>query len=274
MRGMKTITFMLASAVLGSAALAGEAPPRAPFNPPEPSTIPAGPLGDSIQLGLRVLTQTQTYAKPWVGNGLNCTSCHLNAGRTPNAAPWVGIYSVFPEYRSRSASVNSLQDRVNDCFMRSMNGKPLPVSSPEMAGIVAYMAWLSKGVPTGVDVEGRGFKRITSAHVADEVKGKKVYADKCASCHGTEGQGLQGAEGSYAYPPLWGPKSFNIGAGMARLGNASAFVRWNMPLGQEGTLTDEEALDVAAYFTSQPRPDFAAKSQDWPKGGKPVDARY
>jgi len=31
---------------------------------------------------------------------------------------------------------------------------------------------------------------------------------------------------------------------------------------------------VAAYFTRQPRPDFARKSQDWPKGDKPSDAPY
>ena len=256
------------------AAMAGDAPKRAPFAPPDESAIPAGALGDSIRLGQRVLTQTQVYAKGWIGNGLNCTSCHLNGGRTPNAAPWVGIYGVFPEYRSRSGSVNSLQDRVNDCFKRSLNGQPLPASSPEMEGIVAYMAWLSRGVPTGVDVEGRGFRRVASTHVPDEAHGRQVFADKCTACHGPDGQGQPAADGGYAFPALWGPKSFNIGAGMARLGNAAAFVRWNMPLGQGGSLSDEDALDVAAFFTRQPRPDYADKGGDWPKGDKPADSRY
>ena len=255
-------------------ACAADAPARAPFDPPGDATIPAGPLGDAIRLGQHVLTQTQVYAKAYVGNGLNCTSCHLNAGRTPNAAPWVGIYGVFPEYRSRSGRVNSLQDRVNDCFLRSMNGKALPSNSPEMQGVVAYMAWLSKGVPTGVEVEGRGFRRVASTHVPDEAHGHRVFAEKCAACHGADGQGMPGADGGYGFPALWGPKSFNIGAGMARLGNASAFVRWNMPLGQGGSLGDEDALDVAAFFTRQPRPDFADKARDWPQGDKPSDARY
>src|SRR5579862_2605200 len=162
MRRMRSLTLLLLSSMACATAAAGDATKRAPFDPPDAAAIPAGALGDSIRLGQRVLTQTQVYAKDWIGNGLNCTSCHLNGGRTPNAAPWVGIYSVFPEYRSRSGSVNSLQDRVNDCFRRSMNGKALPASSPEMEGIVAYMAWLSRGVPTGVDVEGRGFKRVAS----------------------------------------------------------------------------------------------------------------
>ena len=270
----RPILVLAATSCACAAAAAGDAPRRAPFDPPDDAAMPAGPLGESIRLGQHVLTQTQVFAKAYVGNGLNCTSCHLNAGRTPNAAPWVGIHAVFPEYRSRSGSVNSLQDRVNDCFIRSLNGKPLPPNSVEMQGIVAYMAWLSKGVPTGVEVEGRGFRRIAASHVPDEAHGKQVFAEKCTACHGADGQGLPAADGGYAFPPLWGPRSFNIGAGMARLGNASAFVRWNMPLGQGGSLSDEEALDVAAYFTRQPRPDFADKGKDWPKGDKPADARY
>ena len=60
---------------------------------------------------------------PVLGNALNCTSCHLDGGRTPYAAPLVGIWGVFPEYRSRNARVNILEDRINDCFERSMNGR-------------------------------------------------------------------------------------------------------------------------------------------------------
>lgn len=145
-----------------------------------------------------------------------------------------------------------------------------------MVGILSYIWWLSKGVPTGMDVEGRGFQRIKlpGGNKPDAENGKAIYAAKCASCHGQEGQGMTGPKGEYLFPAVWGPNSFNIGAGMARLNNAAAFVKANMPLGQGNTLTDQEAFDVAAYFTQQPRPDFVTKSQDWPKGGKPADARY
>jgi thiosulfate dehydrogenase len=272
MKLVQCLIALAATLVLGTA-IAGTSD-KAPFAPPDENEIPAGQLGEAIRLGQRVLSQTQLYAKPYVGNGLNCTSCHLNGGRTPNAAPWVGIHAVFPEYRSRSATVMSLQGRVNDCFRRSLNGRPLPDDSAEMQGIVAYMAWLSKGVPTGVDVQGRGFKRVASTHVPDIARGQVVFTQKCAACHGPDGQGTQGPDGAYAIPALWGDRSFNIGAGMARLGNAAAFVKWNMPLGQGGTLGDEEALDVAAFFTRQPRPDFDAKGKDWPRGDKPADARY
>jgi thiosulfate dehydrogenase len=235
---------------------------------------PQGPVGEAIVLGRRVLTKTAQSAPAYSGNALNCTSCHLNAGRTPWSSPWVGIWGVFPEYRSRSARVISLQDRINDCFERSMNGKALPPASPEMIGILAYMQWLSREVPTGQSVTGRGFVRMKSKQPPDRERGARVYAQKCAVCHGEQGQGMPTASGEMLYPPLWGPKSFNIGAGMARLNTAAAFVKANMPFDQPGSLSDEEAFDVAAFFTRQPRPDFAGKSADWAQGGKPEDARY
>jgi len=60
---------------------------------------------------------------------------------------------------------------------------------------------------------------------------------------------------------------------MAHLDTAAAFVKAKMPLGGVA-LTDQEAYDVATYFTRWARPDFEAKSRDWPNGDKPSDARY
>jgi thiosulfate dehydrogenase len=236
--------------------------------------LPDGPLGEAVALGHRIVTKTPRSAPAYAASALNCTSCHLDGGRTAWAAPWVGIWGVFPEYRSRNARVNTLQDRINDCFERSLNGKRLPDDSVEMTGILAYMHWLSRGVPTGQSVDGRGFARLPARDDVDPERGRYVYARKCALCHGVDGEGMTGADGEAVYPPLWGERSFNIGAGMARLETAAAFVKSNMPLGQGGTLSDQEAFDVAAFFTRQPRPDFARKAEDWPEGGKPKDARY
>jgi thiosulfate dehydrogenase len=245
-----------------------------PMHAPAEETIPGGPIGDAIRYGMKVVTGTRTYARAYVGNGLNCSSCHLDAGRKAYASPWVGVWGVFPEYRSRNGKVIALQDRVNDCFQRSMNGKLLPYDSNQMRGILAYIWWLSRDVPTGVSVRGRGFARVPVARPADPKRGEAVYSEKCAECHGADGEGREGANGQYIFPALWGPKSFNIGAGMARLDNAAGFVKANMPLGQGNTLSDGDALDVAAYFTRKPRPDFPAKSHDWPKGDKPSDVPY
>ena len=257
----------------GTVVIAGQVAAQAVFNPPPESSIPAGPKGVAIQEGRKLLTETHQRLPNNVGNGLNCTSCHLAGGTTANASPWVGIWGVFPEYRSRSGKLISLQERVNDCFERSMNGKALPFASTEMTNILAYMQWLSTDVPTGMNVKGRGFGPLDQKLTADAGKGKEVYATKCASCHGAEGAGLKNPAGAYVFPPVWGRDSFNDGAGMARTYTAAAFVKHNMPLGQGGSLTDQEALDVAEYFTHQPRPVYSGKAGDWPKGDKPKDAR-
>jgi thiosulfate dehydrogenase len=186
----------------------------------------------------------------------------------------VGITGVFPEFRTRNAKVNLLEDRINDCFERSMNGQRLPNDSEPVVALVAYMTWLSQGQPVGTSVAGRGFPKLKEQPEPDANNGRVVYASRCAACHGAEGQGISGPGGAYAFPPLWGDRSFNIGAGMARLDTATAFVSHNMPLGQGGTLSAQEAVDVASFFTAQPRPDFARKHEDWPAGGKPRDARY
>ncbi len=240
---------------------------------PDEANIPAGPMGDAIKRGKLILTDTKRQLPQNVGNGLNCTSCHLNGGTVAYASPWVGLTGVFPEYRSRSDKVISLQVRVNDCFQRSMNGKPLAFDDDNMNAILAYIKWLSTGIPTGTNVTGRGFKKIDTTLIPDRMQGKAIYAQRCAMCHGVEGQGIANGQGGYAMPPLWGKDSFNVGAGMARLYTAAAFVEHNMPLGQGGTLTSQEAVNVAAFFTAQQRPDFAARAQDWPKGDRPKDAR-
>ena len=139
--------------------------------------------------------------------------------------------------------------------------------------MLAYIAWLSSGVPVGAQVQGRGFRDIHAPAPADPVRGQALYAAKCASCHGASGEGIQSGPSAYAFPPLWGAQSFNVGAGMARVSVAAAFVQAKMPVGSAGTLTDQEAVDIAAYFTAQPRPDFAPKNKDWPTGGRPTDAR-
>ena len=250
------------------------ADPAVPLRAPPPTSIPAGPLGDAVRLGQSIFNATEGNAKAYVGNGLACTSCHLNGGTVAYAAPMVGLWGVFPEFVARSDRVETLADRINDCFLRSMNGRPLPVDGNEMRALLAYTAWLSTGVPTGSSVAGRGFANLEAPPRApDERRGEQVYAQQCAACHGADGGGLRVANGGYAMPPLWGPQSFNDGAGMARVSIAAAFVHAKMPLGRGGSLSVQDAFDVAAYFTAKPRPEFSAKRTDWPQGNKPADAR-
>lgn len=258
-------------AVTASSAFAAD--PTVPLRVPPAASIPAGPLGVDVRRGEALFNTTQAAAKAYVGNGLQCTSCHLQGGTVAYAAPLVGLWGVFPEFVARSDRVETLADRINDCFRRSMNGRPLPVDGADMRALLAYTAWLSTGVPTGSSVVGRGFAELGAPPATpDAGRGERVYAQQCAACHGADGAGLRAGD-AYAMPPLWGPQSFNDGAGMARVSIAAAFVHAKMPLGRGGSLTVQEAYDVAAYFTVKPRPEFAAKTADWPRGARPVDAR-
>jgi thiosulfate dehydrogenase len=258
--------------VTGSEEAAGrpsdESMVNALFAPPSPETIPGDLRGEQIRLGYKMIVATQEYGKRYVGNALNCTNCHLDAGLNPNSASFVGISTLYPQYRARAGRQMTLADRINECFERSMNGKPLPPDSVKLTAIVAYIEWLSKNMPPGSAVPWRGIPRLTSTHQPDPLSGKKVYEKKCVFCHGSDGQGTMGA------PPVWGPRSYNIGAEMARVSVAASFIKANMPRGWGWTVTDDEAIDAAAYINTQPRPDFPAKIQDWPKGGKPTDAPY
>jgi thiosulfate dehydrogenase len=244
------------------------------FKVPEIESIPKDRYGDSILRGKDYLEHTYMKLPQYVGAKINCTSCHLNSGMTQFAGPWIGVVARFPQYRSRSGRVDTLTDRVNDCFERSLNGIRLPEKSQEMTDIISYMTWISKGYAIGQDVEGSGMPKIILTRFPDLKTGQLVYEKKCASCHQVNGQGLYAKTGQVTIPAIWGPKSFNIGAGMARLQTAAGFVKKNMPLGQGGSLSDDEAWDVSAYFTQRDRPNFRNKLKDWPKGDRPIDARY
>lgn len=236
---------------------------------------------DQLVRGMRLNLETKDLLPEHVGDQLNCSSCHLNAGTVADGSPYVGVSAFFPSYGARAGKVITLEDRINGCFRRSMNGKPLAKDSPDLKAMVAYFDWMKRETKPEDKVAGRGIGKIDRSIVPDPENGKRIYADQCAVCHGDNGEGLRNAAGKMVYPPLWGDESFNIGAGMARTYTAAAFVKRNMPIGfhgkfplGQGGLSDQESVDVAEYFSHQPRPDFPDKVKDWPKDPKPSDARY
>jgi thiosulfate dehydrogenase len=236
---------------------------------PAESTVKDSALLAAIRRGRAILTATRDSLPANVGNDLRCTSCHLDDGRRAGAIPLVGVYASFPQYRSREGTVIGLEDRINGCLRRSMNGRALPLGHPALRDMVAYLAFVSRGVPVGGRVAGQGVPAIEPPLAGDSARGRARYAAACARCHGADGSGRQGVA-----PPLWGPRSFNVGAGLARLRTAAAFIKHNMPYDRPGTLTDQEAFDVAAWVVTRPRPDFPGKERDWPHGDAPPDAAY
>jgi thiosulfate dehydrogenase len=136
-----------------------------------------------------------------------------------------------------------------------------------MRDIVAYLAFISRDVAPGGYVRGMGMPRMP-ALAGDSARGSVVFAASCASCHGADGAGNPVA------PALWGARSYSIGASMARVERAASFIRHNMPFDRPGTLSDQQAFDVAAYVNAHPRPDTPGKEGDWPRGDAPADVPY
>ena len=245
-----------AAASVAQAAKAVPTPAAEPaFTPPPESAIPAGPLGDEIRLGRAIFTDTPRHARAYVGNGLNCSNCHLDAGRLANSAPLWGAWGVYPQYRKKNGRVNSFGERLQGCFRFSMNGKAPPLDSDVIVALETYAWWLSKGAPTGVKLAGAGYPKqgFKPPQPPDYARGAAVYAKHCALCHGADGQGQQ-VDGRNVFPPLWGAQSFNWGAGMHQLDNAAAFIKANMPFSRGGTLGDQDAWDVAMYMDAHERP--------------------
>ncbi|HEX5972005.1 MAG TPA: c-type cytochrome [Gemmatimonadaceae bacterium] len=247
----------------------------AAWQPPAESAITHDSLGDAVRRGLALVMHTHDSLPAYAPGRLACTNCHINGGRTVDAAPLAGSHARFPKYMDRTGAVIGLADRVNYCFTRSLGGNRLPVESREMQDILAYIAWLSSGVPVGEGKElpgAEGLHAMPAGMTGDSARGAMVFAAKCVACHGADGQG--NAAIPPGIPPLWGPQSFSVGASMARKGKAASFIWYNMPYLQGKTLTQQQAFDVAAYITSQPRLDSPGKEHDWPAGGTPADVPY
>lgn len=247
----------------------------ASWQPPADSAIPHDSLGASVRRGLALVMHTHDSLPAYAPGRLACTNCHINGGRNVDAAPLAGSHARFPKYMDRTGAVIGLADRVNYCFTRSLGGNRLPVESREMQDILAYIAWLSSGVPVGEGKElpgAEGLHTMPGGLGADSARGATVFAARCVACHGADGQGNPNIPPGI--PPLWGPQSFSVGASLARKGKAASFIWYNMPYLQGKTLSQQEAFDVAAYITSQPRLDSPGKEHDWPAGGTPADVPY
>lgn len=232
--------------------------------------------------GEELIANTSKYLGPngsvaAVTNGMNCQNCHLNAGRKSWGNNYGAVAANYPKFRDRSGSIETVYKRVSDCMERSLNGKTLDSNSREMQAMMAYIKWVGHAVVKDSTPKGSGIQPpVYLDRAASPEKGSIVYTAKCQSCHGANGEGLIAADRkSYTYPPLWGPNSYNSGAGLYRLSRFAGYVRDNMPLNQAShsapALSDEEAWDVAAFVNSRPRPSKNL-SGDWPNiSKKPID---
>ncbi|MBO9570792.1 MAG: c-type cytochrome [Chitinophagaceae bacterium] len=273
------VTIVMAIAIIVIALVA--MPPKQ-WRAPDIKTIPDNKEGELIKYGLQLISRTSYYLGPkgsvaQISNGMNCQNCHLNAGTKLWGNNYAAVASTYPKFRERSGTIESIEKKINDCLERSLNGKAIDSNSREMRAMVAYIKWIGKNVHKGIKPRGTGTNNLKYLNrAADTVKGKIIFISKCAKCHGADGLGELNANGTeYIYPPLWGPNSYNTGAGIYRISKFAGFVKDNMPFNETShanpEFNDEECWDVAAYVNSQPRPSKDV-SKDWPDiKKKPVD---
>jgi thiosulfate dehydrogenase len=263
-----------------------------PDNPLTDASLDDSRLSKDIRWGYKLFTNTPVEAKAFTPSRMSCANCHLNAGQRERSLPLVAIAAMFPEYNRRSGRLYSLNDRIVDCFWRSENAtgtieeggsgarveEQLPTpTSKEVLAIAAYITWLAKGSTVGKNPPWRGQNTITTGALVsvaklDRQKGEAIFLERCTSCHGADGQGV--AVGDKKPGPLWGPDSWNDGAGAARVYTLAGIVRYSMPYLNPGSLTDEEAQQVAAFINAKPRPVFPYKQTDYLTEKLPGDAVY
>ncbi len=277
-----------------------------PRDPLKDSTLGSSTRAEEIRRGYRIFMRTPDEAPKFARNRLSCGNCHLNGGQRERALPLVGVAGVFPEYNKREGRPFSLEDRIVGCFMRSENATgsagipgasspgqdstldhiPGPISGPfprpdpqseEVAALAAYIQWLSDGIRGGEKLPWRGQNQIQPdslipVDLLNPERGRTLFGENCRACHGDDGQGVQ--IGDKKAGPLWGPDSWNDGAGAARVYTLAGIIRYAMPYLNPGSLTDEEAQQIAAFINSMPRPEFPLKQSDYRKERIPPDAVY
>jgi len=122
------------------------------------------PNASEIMHGKRLLNETARLLPDNVGNGLNCNSCHIGQGKVDNVASYINSSNFYPAVMPRAGKEVDLVMRINGCFQRSMNGKPLPPEGPDMTAI-----WIGSGKMLLREQKWQSEMRVLSMKVLSQI---------------------------------------------------------------------------------------------------------
>jgi thiosulfate dehydrogenase len=204
------------------------------------------------------------------GTHTTCAHCHQSVGDKQDA---LGNRLVGSNSLGASWAMADMYDRFTglllphelrqmQCYINSSNGFKPNAADDLIRDVTAYSRFLSAAVDLkiGNRYPEQGMDEIPASATRrrgdDYVRGAQVYREICASCHGSQALGKV-VEGRVLYPALAGPNSHSLDSRM----NFAAvntimpgFICRNMPLGQEGSLDNQECRDIAYYLSTLPRP--------------------
>jgi len=244
------------------------------------SQMPKDKFGDEVRYGRELMLRTAYYIGPdgirgkYLGNKMNCTNCHQNAGTKAFSFNLMLSHEQYPQYRPREGRVLTLAERINNCIERPHNGKPLPLDSREMVALLSYLKWINGFVPKNKTFKGSKNLAISFPdRAASSKRGGELFQLHCQRCHGANGEGQSQTNNiTYVYPPLWGEKAYQPGSSMHRIIKQAQWLKANMPFGKatwdKPFLSDEDALDIAAFINDDAihlRPNVKNFDYPWPE---------
>ena len=236
----------------------------------------------SIQRGCNIFDDTQghhaeTPIERWNstrymrGTHTSCDHCHQGIGDKQNSRGerMVGSLSLGASWSNGSDTYDRFTGlllpfelRQMQCFINSSNGYKPNISDDLIRDITAYSRFLSGvlNLQTQQRYPEQGIDEVPASATLkrgdDYVRGALLYKQKCSHCHGENGYGTV-VEGRVIFPAVAGPNSFtrqsrNYFRSVSTI--LPGFICSNMPLGDEGTLENQDCRDIAYYIGNLPRP--------------------
>lgn len=211
------------------------------------------------------------HAKRFVrGRHTSCDHCHQSVGDKQDAAGnrLVGSNSMAASwvmadmYDRFTGMLLSHELRQMQCYINSSNGFKPNTADDLIRDVTAYSRFLSAALDMKIGNRYRegGMDEIPASATLrrgdDYIRGAHLYKEKCARCHGPQGLGIE-VDGKVVYPAVAGPDAYSLDSRMnfSKVNTVMpGFICRNMPLGEEGSLDNQDCRDIAYYIGTLPRP--------------------